>query len=339
LPGAYDTDGGTTRGEPPIVHAAPGINVTTIAGSGTAGNRDAKGAEAQFSNPVGVVVEPSGSLLVTEYDGRRLRRVAVDGTVTTLTTGLPEPFGVVVTPTDIFVQTDRDPNGAKNDTSGTLWRVALGGGNAELIATNLGRPRGLVQSLDGRIVLSDREFRTVSILNPADRSISFLAGGLQGLVDGNGDRARFREPYGIALLPDGSFVCVDRSNHVLRRVTIDADVTVFAGEGFPGMKDDTDKLKARFDQPQDVVADAAGNVFVADSGNHRIRRISTEGVVETIAGDGTVGFNDAIGVESKFYAMEQIDITPDGRTIYVADGTGGDPAVPPYNRIRKITLP
>lgn len=339
--GAVNEDGGVapTRLEPPIVHAAASITVSTVAGSGLIGGDDGKGIDARFANPVGVVVEPSGSLLVTEYEGGRLRRIAPDGTVTTLTTGLQEPFGVVVTKDAIYVQTDRDPQGAKNDNTGTLWKISLAGGAPEPVATSLGRPRGLAESLDGKIILSDRRYRIVSLYDPATRGITFLAGGLQGLVDGNGNGARFREPYGVALLPDGSLIVVDRENHVLRHVTLDGDVRVFAGEGVPGMKDDVDKLKARFDGPVDVVADPAGNLFVSDAGNHRIRRISSAGEVETIAGDGTEGFQDGEGIRAKFYAQEQIDITPDGKSIYVADGTGGDPAHPPYNRIRKISLP
>jgi DNA-binding beta-propeller fold protein YncE len=339
--GATNEDGGVapTRLEPAIVHAAASITVTTVAGSGLIGGDDGKGVDAKFANPVGVVVEPSGSLLITEYEGGRLRRLALDGTTTTLTTGLQEPFGVVVTKDAIYVQTDRDPQGAKNDNTGTLWKIPLAGGTPELAATGLGRPRGLAESLDGKIILSDRRYRIVSLYDPVTKGITFLAGGLQGLVDGNGNSARFREPYGVALLPDGSLVVVDRENHVLRRVTNDGDVTVFAGEGVPGMKDDVDKLKARFDIPCDVVSDPAGNLFVSDAGNHRIRRISSTGEVETIAGDGTEGFQDGEGIRSKFFAQEQIDITPDGKTIYVADGTGGDPDHPPFNRIRKISLP
>ena len=89
--------------------------------------------------------------------------------------------------------------------------------------------------------------------------------------------------------------------------------------------------------PQDLAIDSQGNVFVSDSGNHRIRRISMNGKVETVAGDGTAGFKDGDGIKSRFFGQEGIDVTADGKTLYVADGTGGEPQ--PYNRVRKITLP
>lgn len=327
-----------TRLEPPIVQAAQKVSVDTLAGSAVGGSADGVGAAAQFDNPVGVVVDGTG-LLVTEYDGGRLRRVSWDGATSTLSTGWLEPFGIIATAKGIYVQTDRDRDGNKGANTGTLWRVNAADGAVEIVASNLGRPRGLAQLVDGRIVLSDRERRTVSILDPANGSITLLAGaGIAGLVDGQGASARFADPYGVSVLPDGSLVVADRANHCVRRVTLDGRVTVFAGDGKPGMRDDSDKLRARFDGPIDVAADAAGNVYVSDGGNHRIRRVSTAGVVETIAGDGTAGFADGAGAAARFYGQEQIDVTLDGKTLYVADGTGGEGASTPYNRIRRITL-
>lgn len=341
-----NTDGGVTedggvppsRLEPPIVHALAGVKVETLAGSDKYGGKDGIGAEAEFANPVGVVVEPSGSVLVTEYDGGRLRRVSPTGEVTTIATGLFEPFGVLEIGNTIYIQTDRDPQNRKGDDTGSLWRVPVAGGTPELLATKLGRPRGLASLDDGRLILSDRLFRTVSLFDPTTREITFLAGGQPGLVDGFGDKAQFREPYGVGLMPDGSLIIADRANHVLRRATLDGSVVVFAGDGLPGMKDDDDKLKARFDAPIDVVVDPTGNIYVSDANNHRIRRISSDGKVVTIAGDGTAGFVDGEGVAAKFYAQEQIDVSPDGRTLFVADGTGGDTTLPPFNRVRRISL-
>jgi sugar lactone lactonase YvrE len=328
-----------TRLEPPIVHAAPNVFVATMAGSDVPGAADGKGSAASFDNPVGVALDASGSLLVAEYDGGRIRKLSPEGTSTTLATGFLEPFGVIATVNAIFVQTDRDPADNKGANTGTLWRLPLEGGKPQLVATLLGRPRGLAQLLDGRIVLSDRTLRTISILDPADNSVKFLAGGpLAGLVDGRGANARFSDPYGLGILPDGSLVIADRDNHCIRKVTLDGTVSIYAGDGKPGMKDDVDRLQSRFDAPADVVADAIGNVYVSDVGNKRIRRISPTGIVETLAGDGTRGFADGVGVTARFYAMEQLEISPDGKILFVADGTGGEDEKPPYNRIRRITL-
>jgi DNA-binding beta-propeller fold protein YncE len=115
-------------------------------------------------------------------------------------------------------------------------------------------------------------------------------------------------------------------------------VTVFAGDGLPGMRDDPDKLKARFDRPIDVATDAQGSVFVSDANNQRIRRISPSGSVETAAGDGTRGFIDGAGVATRFFGQEQLEVTPDGKTVYVTDGSRGLQDQP-YHRIRRVTIP
>ena len=238
----------------------------------------------------------------------------------------------------IYVQTDRDKTGDKGTNTGTIWKIPLTGGTPEIFVEGLGRPRGLGRLPDGRVVMSDRNRNTVVILDLATKVITPLAGsGVPGFLDGRGAGARFNDPYGLAVLPDGNVLIAEAMNHVIRKVTLDGEVSVFAGDGKPGMKDDRDKLKARFDGPIDVAVDVAGNVFVSDGGNHRIRRISSDGVVETVAGDGTRGFADGTGATAKFYGQEQIDVTPDGKTIYVSDGNGGDEQ--PFHRIRSISVP
>ena len=94
---------------------------------------------------------------------------------------------------------------------------------------------------------------------------------------------------------------------------------------------------AAFNAPRAVAADSAGNVYVSDIGNHVIRRISAACTVETAAGDGTAGFNDGVGTDAEFYGQEGIAVTPDGATVYVADGNGGDGSA--YHRVRALTIP
>jgi len=327
-----------TRLEPPVVRQVPGTIVETIAGSDAKGGADGTGPAAQFDNPVGVLLDGAGGLFVTEYDGRRLRRIAPTGATSTLATGLPEPFALVATEDAIYVQTDRSASEEKGPTTGTLWKVPLAGGVPELYLDSIGVPRGLARLLDGRVVIADREHHVVSILDTATKQITPLAGsGTRGFVDARGAGAQFNEPYGVAVLPDGNIVVADSGNHVIRKITLEGDVTTFAGEGNPGMRDAADKLLARFDVPQDVTVDVAGNVFVADRMNRRIRRITSDGGVETVAGDGVHGFADGPGPRARFYGQEQIDVTPDGKTVYVSDGNQGDGA--PFHRIRKITIP
>lgn len=327
-----------TRSEPPVVLLAANIVVGTVAGASEAGSTDGVGGDARFQNPVGVVLDPDGSLFVTEYDGGRLRKILPGGQTSTLASGFIEPFALLPVDDGILVQSDRDPNGGKGPSTGTIYMVPLAGGAPVILAEGLGRPRGLARLLDGRVAISDRGRHTISILDLATKTTTLLAGsGVAGFVDGRGASARLNEPYGIAVLPDGSILVADSGNHVIRKVTLEGDVTLFAGEGLPGMKDDPDKRVARFDGPIDVAVDVVGNAFVSDGGNHRIRRVSSEGVVETVAGTGVRGFVDGIGGTAQFYGQEQIDVSPDGKTIFVSDGNGGDDQ--PYHRVRRISVP
>jgi DNA-binding beta-propeller fold protein YncE len=207
------------------------------------------------------------------------------------------------------------------------------------IAENIGRPRGLAALPDGRLVLGDYQNARVRLLNPATGEISDLAGlyGCKGMVDGKGKEARFDIPYGVAVLPDGKVIVADETNHRLRTVAPDGTVATFAGDGGDGTVDGP-RLKARFSHPTALTSDFFGNVFVTDYEAHRIRRIAIDGTVTTVAGNGMKGFADGPGEMAQFYGIEGIAAARDGKTVYVADGTGGEPDKPPYNRIRVIKI-
>ncbi|WP_430541132.1 hypothetical protein [Sporosarcina thermotolerans] len=129
----------------------------------------------------------------------------------------------------------------------------------------------------------------------------------------------------MALLPDGSILVADSRNHVIRKIH-NGVVSTFAGMtlelnefGLPqGGFYNGDKEKAFFDEPIDIAADDAGNVFVADSLNHAIRKISNNGQVTTLAGNGFIGKEDGAGESARFYSPQSIVVTANG-TLYVAD--------------------
>jgi DNA-binding beta-propeller fold protein YncE len=343
-----DDDGGSAA--PDIVHQLAGVTVTTLAGSAAAGGLDGTGAAASFDNPVGIAIDANGLLYVTEYDGNRVRTVDAAGHTNTIVADVTTPnrfacpFGIaVVTTTKLLVQTDCDTSGTKTDASSVLWTIDVTSGTPTARVQHLGRPRGLAVLDVDHAIVSDHAHHYLDTLDLGGSVLHLLAGAadLPGYVDGSGDSARFDAPYGLAAIAGtGEVIVADRANHRLRRVLgpSTGTTTTVAGDGIAGTVDAETALAARFDGPKAVAIDAAGNLFVSDASAHRIRRVGADGVVVTIAGDGTAGFRDGSGDQARFYGQEGIAVTPDGKHVYVADGNAGD-GTPPYHRIRAITLP
>ena len=143
---------------------------------------------------------------------------------------------------------------------------------------------------------------------------------------------------GGVLLPDGSgVVLADCGNSQLRLVTLAGAVSTYAGTTAAGWGDGP-SAAARFSCPHALAIDGVGNIYVSDLNNNAIRRVSSTGDVTTIAGTGVQGYADGAGNAAQFYGAEGLAVSADGTTLYVADGTLGNGAIP-YNRIRKIALP
>lgn len=157
-------------------------------------------------------------------------------------------------------------------------------------------------------------------------SVSVLAGnGDFDDWDGAALEASFRMPQGMAVLKDGSVLVADSRNHLIRQIK-NGQVSTYAGfildvdaSGIPsGGWNDGTKQTAVFNGPSGMDTDSEGNVYIADTENHLIRKISKDGMVSTIAGDGILGHEDGKGKEARFYQPQDIAVAKDG-TLYVAD--------------------
>ncbi len=250
-----------------ILKIPPFGDITTFAGTGTAGFADGPGAEALFDHPCDVAVDSDGNLYVADEFNHRIRKITPAGVVSTLAGS-----GVA---------------GFANAATATAGKLLF--------------PCGIAVTADGTSVyVADRGNQRIRVVSGG--ALSTLAGsGTAGFADGAGTTARFRNPTGVAVDELGNVFVADRDNHRIRVVNADGWVLTAAGAGTAGFLDGPG-LTARFASPSGVTVDDTGNVYVADRDNHRLRRIDLDSAVTTIAGSSIAGVVDSPGSGSLYPA-------------------------------------
>ncbi|MDR6942423.1 NHL repeat-containing protein [Mucilaginibacter pocheonensis] len=172
------------------------------------------------------------------------------------------------------------------------------------------------------------QFTTSADLSAAAGTVStFVGNASAGFIDGTGASAFFDSPDGLTIDASGNIYVADSFNSAIRKVTSGGEVTTVSGKGAIGYLDGP-VASAKFYAPQSLIADAGGNIYVADMGNNMIRKISASGVVSTLAGSGDAGYADGTGSNATFNTPRGLAIDPQG-DIYVADQGN--------NLIRKVT--
>jgi sugar lactone lactonase YvrE len=327
----------------------PGITekgASTLAGWGNPGYQDGNRQVNLFNNPVNVILGPDDKVYVADFDNSKLRAVDLNGNSTTIISKqtFSRPFGLAFVGSTLYVSTDRDCNGqhdpveSNTQQKGAIWKVDVSAKQATCLMDNLGRPRGLAALDDGRIAIADYAHHDIRIYNPSNNTITPLAGtrDTKGFADAAGASAMFDVPYGIVQRNDGKLVVADWANHKIRVVGLDGSVQTIGG-GSAGFADGG-MAGAQFNHPQGLSIADNGDIFVTDQDNYRVRKISADGSsVTTVAGSGSAGREDSeTATQAKFYGLEGLSVSPDGKTIVVADGNRGESM--PYNSIRIIKL-
>jgi sugar lactone lactonase YvrE len=195
-------------------------------------------------------------------------------------------------------------------------------------AARFNHPSGIVVDSQGYIYVADTHNNRIRLITPAGVVLSSVAGsGTAGFADGTGTAAQFNKPTGVALDSQGNVYVADSENHRIRKITSPWVVTTVAGSGTAGFANGTG-IAAQFNKPTGLTVDSQGNVYVADSENHRIRKITPAGVVSTVAGSGTAGFANGAGTAAQFNYPYGIFRDSMG-ILYITDSAN--------KRIRKIT--
>lgn len=315
------------------------VQVTTLAGDGSIGFTDGTGLTAQFKQPAGVEVTTDGTVYVADALNNRIRKITPEGMVSTLaggTNGFADGVGSDArfnVPTDLVV--DQQGNIYVTDTENqrirkitpdgtvTTYSGSTQGFNDGPAATSRYiLPSGIALLNDDATLLitSSHKIRKIN----SDDVVSTFAGTAQGYVDAMGTAAQFNNPTGIAVDSEDNIYLADGNNNRIRKVTPEGLVSTFAGND-EGFTDGTGNL-AQFNNPLGIAVSSDGTIYVSDTDNNSIRKITAEGVVTTLAG-GTAGYNDGNGDTAQFQGPTGITVDDNG-VIYVADQLN--------NRIRKI---
>ena len=192
-------------------------------------------------------------------------------------------------------------------------------------AAQFNGPFGVAVDVDGNVYVADTYNYRIRKITPAG-VVTTLAGNTNyGYADGAGAGALFYLPKGVAVDPAGNVYVADENNQRIRKITPTGTVTTLAGS--TGGSTDGDVSVAQFSTPGGIAIDADGNLYIGDTGNHRIRKITPAGVVSTLAGS-TQGITDADGSAARFNKPTGVVVDGDGN-IYVADDDN--------ERIRKVT--
>jgi uncharacterized repeat protein (TIGR01451 family) len=332
--------------------------MTVIAGNGTSGysGDDGSAVAAQLNFPAGIALDATGNLFIADTNNSRIRKVTPAGIITTVagmaTRGfggdngpavsaqLNLPGGIALDATgNLFIADTNNHRIRMVTPAGIITTVAgtgtgtFGGDNGPAVSARLNFPSGVAVGSANTLFIADRNNYRIRKVT-SDGVISTVAGiGVYGFTGDNGPAvsARLALPRGIAVDGSDNLLIADSSNSRIRKVTPAGIISTVAGNGGFGFAGDNGPaVSARLASPWGVAVDGSGNLFVADTDNQRIRKITPAGIISTVAGMGSFGFAGDNGP-----AVSALLNYPNGVAV---DATGNLLIADTSNsRIRKVT--
>ena len=259
--------------------------VSTFAGvSNVSGSAD--GTPGTFNNPYGIAIDPAKNLYLTDTLNNTIRKITPGRVVSTL--------------------------------AGTAGQSGTSDGTGAAARFNF--PVGIAVDSSGNIFVADAKNFTIRKITSAGVVSTFAGAPFQlGSADGTGSAARFFLPYGVATDGSGNVYVTDAGNHLIRKITPAGVVTTLAGTALASGYVDATGSAARFNTPWGITVDGAGTLYVGDSENHVIRKVSPTGTVTTLAGlAGVVGAQDGAGTAARFNQPRGLSVDSAGN-VFVAD--------------------
>jgi sugar lactone lactonase YvrE len=331
--------------------------ISTVAANGTDGfSGDCSPATStQLNEPSGVAVDSAGNLFIADYNNNCIGEVTPAGVVSTVagngTAGfsgdggpatsaqLDEPFGVAVdTAGNLFIA-DLGNERVRKVTPGGVVSTAAGNGTqgfsgdgGPATAAQLNFPQDAAVDTAGNLFIADLGNNRVRKVTPGGVISTVAGGGTSGLGDGGqATSAQLYNPTGVAVDTAGNLFIADKGNYRIRKVTTGGVISTVAGNGTAGFSGDGGPAtSAQLNEPNGVAVDTAGNLFIADLSNQRIRKVTPAGIISTVAGNGTGGFSGDGGpaTSAQFYSPDGAAVDTSGN-MFIAD-VGN-------NRVRKVT--
>lgn len=259
--------------------------VSKLAGTGKAGWKDTINAIAQFNSPTNIAVNDSGDVFVADYQNNRIRKIAKNGQVSTVA-----------------------GSGVKGSKDG------------EALYATFNLPYDLVFDKKGNLYVSDMANHKIRKITQ-DGQVLTLAGSSSGMANGKGSQAQFHYPRGLAVDSLGNVYVADSENSVIRKITPEGVASTFAGCGSSPDFVDGQALLASFRYPTGLEFGPDGSLYIADTANRRLRKLSPNGMVSTLAGSSTSGSFDGIGKEASFGELTSVAIDKSGQ-IFLSDLVG-----------------
>ena len=304
-----------------IRKVSPGGTISTYAGSGppppccSGGGFSGDGGPAtaaQLNAPVGVALDPAGNLYIADRDNQRIRRITPGGTISTYAgTGTP--------PSSFW---------------GAIVVGGFSGDGGPATAAQLNAPVGVALDPAGNLYIADRDNQRIRRVTPGGTTSTYAGSGSLGFSGDGGPATAARLNMslgGVALDSAGNLYIADLLNERIRKVSPVGTISTYAGNGGYGFwGDGGPATAAQLSLPHGVALDSAGNLYIADSNNHRIRKVTPGGTISTYAGTGTEGFSGDGGPATAAHLDRPDGVALDSAgNLYIAD-LGN-------SRIRKVT--
>lgn len=266
--------------------------VTTFAGQGVPGFADGRGREALFHGPDTLAIDGDDNLYVADADNFRIRKITPDGVVSTVAgsgrqgnkEGAAEeaefvyPTGVAVAPDGSLYVADRGAHRIKRVTPTGIVMIVAGTGepgyhDSLAYFAKFNQPMMVAADNGGNVYVADAGSHTIRRIGSDGNVMTVAGSGEPGDRDGLRGEAQFQWPTGVSVDIEGNLIVSDSKNHRIRKILLpQGRVSTLAGSGRPGDIDGMG-LSAGFDFPTGIGIDPAGNIYIADSANHRIRAI------------------------------------------------------------------